>query len=558
MRLSTENFVGEEHQNLNGSVFAGDFETTTEEDDCRVWHWGLSAVGSDWTCWGINIDSFLNTVLNQKDPITVYFHNLRFDGTFILDALLKRGYKHIVLGKNESLPQHTMSSLISDGSFYKITVRDEKNVVNFCDSLKKFNMSVDAVARAFSTRLSKGSIDYKKHRPVGYMPTREELDYLEGDICIMSEALAQQLEEGMNGLTVAGDSFRDWKKRSNLSRPLYYRRRFPVLELDREIRKAYRGGWTIAHEAHRDQHVGPGMVFDVNSLYPSVMYNRKLPYGSPTPLDSVPDDPFWIGCVSISGALKGTGVPCFPIKDGYKSYMYVSHFDHEEVWATGVDFKLWEDMYDLEVHDISCVMHFNAVQGMFRSYIDHWSEVKANSTGGRRALAKLHLNSLYGKFAARTEHRRFIPVLRNGVVGFEHQSDESEPQYSAMACFITAWARDVTVRAAAACGERFCYADTDSIHITGTTPPPGLDIHPTRLGAWKHECTFDDAVFGGAKRYAELVDGVWDKHVAGMPKDMIQYLHPDDLINGRTFEHGKLVPKRVPGGVVLVETPFTL
>jgi hypothetical protein len=53
-------------------------------------------------------------------------------------------------------------------------------------------------------------------------------------------------------------------------------------------------------------------------------------------------------------------------------------------------------VYNLEY---ICGYMFKKCTGIFNPYIDHWMEIKANSEGGTRQLAKLMLNSLYGKFA---------------------------------------------------------------------------------------------------------------------------------------------------------------
>ncbi len=53
------------------------------------------------------------------------------------------------------------------------------------------------------------------------------------------------------------------------------------LGLDKEVRYAYRGGFTWLNDRFKEKEIGEGMVFDVNSLYPAQMYSRLLPYGEP-------------------------------------------------------------------------------------------------------------------------------------------------------------------------------------------------------------------------------------------------------------------------------------
>ena len=148
-----------------------------------------------------------------------------------------------------------------------------------------------------------------------------------------------------------------------------------------------------------------------------------------------------------------------------------------------------------------------------------------------------------------------------------------KPVYTGMGVFITAYARDVTIRAAQAHYDIFAYADTDSLHLITDKLPTDLDIHPTRLGAWKHESDFIDARFMRAKCYVELEDrctcgrlqgqGGHDRacgyvsHIAGLPVEIADRVTFDGLEKGHVFT-GKLLPKRVPGGIVLTEVGYTL
>ena len=78
-----------------------DFETSTEtwfEKDgyARVWLWGLYNPDTALFEYGIDLDSFMDRVLNGfKDRIPiVYFHNLKFDGSYIVNWLFQNGYAY--------------------------------------------------------------------------------------------------------------------------------------------------------------------------------------------------------------------------------------------------------------------------------------------------------------------------------------------------------------------------------------------------------------------------------------------------------------------------------
>ena len=174
-------------------------------------------------------------------------------------------------------------------------------------------------------------------------------------------------------------------------------------------------------------------------------------------------------------------------------------------------------------------------------------------------MAKLHLNSLYGKFATNPDVTSKYPVMEDNVVKLKLGDPETrDPVYTAMGVFITAYARDVTIRAAQENYDSFAYADTDSLHLIRDTEPDNLNIHPSNLGAWKREYAFSSALYIRAKQYLELKDdGEYEVHIAGLPRQIAQEVTFADVESTRTF-HGKLVPRRVPGGIILEDTDFTL
>ena len=147
------------------------------------------------------------------------------------------------------------------------------------------------------------------------------------------------------------------------------------------------------------------------------------------------------------------------------------------------------------------------------------------------------------------QHRR--EVYRTDVIELR------DPVYTAMGCFITAYAREKTIRSAQANYDRFIYADTDSLKLVGLEEPEGLDIHPTHLGAWKDEGDFTDSKWLRAKTYMVTVGGKTKVTCAGMPDNVKEKVTYDNFCSGSTFE-GKLMPRRYPGGIILEETTFTI
>lgn len=382
--------------------YMADFETTTDPDDCRVWSWGLVEIENpyyDNVEIGLDIDSFMERA--AKHNSTIYFHNLKFDGGFLLDWLLKNGYKHSTA--QELRTDGTFKTLISDnGIYYSFTIRwFNGHSCEFRDSWKKIPMSVSRIATSFKLEETKGSIDYEAYRPVGHKLTPEEEDYLRKDLVIPAKALKEVLDSGMKGLTVAGDSLREYKR---LTGSEHFKRLFPVLNgtVDAEIRRAYRGGFTYADDRYRGRIVGGGVVLDVNSLYPAVMKFSLIPYGEPTftPGRVEPTDarPLTIFSVTFTAKLKPNHIPCIQIKGSsiFAATEYLTEIkEPTTLMVSNVDWALYNDHYDIDVLAYGGGWSFRAARGMFDNYIDKWSEVKAKEKGGKREIAKLHLNSLY-------------------------------------------------------------------------------------------------------------------------------------------------------------------
>lgn len=575
--------------------YVADFETTTNPADVRVWAaCAVNIETLETEHLSNSIDAFFEW-LKDKNTV-VYFHNLKFDGEFLLAYLLRNGFKH-----EDSRNAGTFDTLIADnGQFYSITVIFEKRnkkykKVVFYDSLKKLPFKVATIAKAFNLDDEKLSIDYDAPRPVGHELTEEEKRYVVNDCRIVAAALQIQFEQGLKRMTNASDALTSFKE---IIGKKQFEHLFPVLpvDLDADIRRAYKGGFVYLKPEHRGRRGLQGMTLDVNSLYPWAMYYNVLPYGYPMYFEGEPNpDEFYnlfIVRLSCAFDLKPGHLPTIQLKNNRAfvetEYLTTSDGDIVDMTLTCVDLQLMLDHYDVSDLTYHCGWKFKGMTGIFNEYIDTWMAVKENNTGALRQLAKLMLNSLYGKFATNPYAAQKVPVYdRDGVVQYLVREDDArDPVYTAMAAFITAYARDKTIRSGQAVFDRFIYADTDSLHLIGDTPPEGLTIHPTNLGAWKDEGHFTDSKYIRAKTYMETMihttaatlrncatlldtcewverDGdvlrypVTTVTCAGMPDNVKEMVNYDNFKAGSSF-FGKLVPRRFPGGVVLMPTTFTI
>src|SRR5699024_5330284 len=110
----------------------------------------------------------------------------------------------------------------------------------------KLPFSVDRIGQAFNLDTLKIDVDqefYERHRPVGHKITDEEYGYIKHDIKVIAEALEIQFRQGLEKMTIGSDALNGYKTIVN---PKYYEKLFPTcsIELDSELRLAYRGGFT--------------------------------------------------------------------------------------------------------------------------------------------------------------------------------------------------------------------------------------------------------------------------------------------------------------------------
>ena len=546
-----------------------------------MWGWGCTSIADPTGDFfgGLTIEDFLSKI-QRLDSVT-YFHNLKFDGHFIADWLLNNGYTHT--DSKDRARKGEFKSLISDqNQWYSITVTWRNGfTTEFRDSLKKIPLPVARVAKAYNLEDSKGEIDYHSERPVGYEPTAEEWEYIRLDVMIVALAMQEVLANGMSRLTVGSDALAEYK---SLVGTELFQKLFPVLadDMDAEIRRAYRGGFTYASPRFTGCVTRSGIVFDVNSLYPSVMYSKALPYGEPEFFEGKPaptkTHPLTIFSLTFEATLKPGHIPCIQIKGSsqFGATEYLTEINEPTtLMMTDVDLALYQDHYDFNIIEYGGGWRFKAATGMFKKYIDKWSKIKENESGGKREIAKLFLNSLYGKFATNPNVQSKIPTLVDGKIKMVLGAAETRPPvYTPVGVFITSYARNITVRAAQENYDTFAYADTDSLHLLQDHVPATIDVHPTRMGAWKKEYKFQSAFYIRPKAYLERhYDdcGCGDKRgtpyerckasytnaIAGLPVKITESLTFADMVHGKIL-HGKLTPETVPGGIILKDVEFKL
>lgn len=577
--------------------FTCDFETTTDLDDCRVWAYAICEIGDpDNFIYGNSLDEFMEWCQNPKENYLCLFHNLKFDGQYILSWLLKHGFEYVADKKNRH--DHSFTTLITDmGQFYVIEVYfkvkgHKVNKVTFHDSLKLLNFSVEEIAKSFDLPISKLKLDYHAKREIGHVLTPHEVDYIRNDVRIMALALDILYKQGMTKMTVGANALHSFKSICNNFSQL-----FPVLplEVDADIRKSYKGGFTYLSPKYREKTTGRGLTLDVNSMYPAKMVQEWIPYSMPEPFEGKykPDKlyPLFTQRLSCTFDIKPNKIPSIQLKNcaSFMPNEYIESSKDEIVTLTltNPDLELFFQQYDVNVIAYHGGWKFKRARGMFTDYINHWTEekIKAKKEGNRPQylLSKLMLNNLYGKLALNPIGRQKAPVLKDEELHYLMlPTEERKPIYIPAATFITSYARKYIIETSQFIRDwsmknkgydAYVYSDTDSIHCL--LDKSDLDvlkkhikIDPYELGAWDCESTWTRGRFLRQKCYIEEIDGEIHSTVAGMPKHLSHLVNFDNFNVGFTTadftdeeigEKGrKLKYVHTDGGVILVPTDFTI
>ena len=578
--------------------FTADFETNVSETDCRVWAYALCEIGNPNNfIYGNCIEDFIKFCQNKKQNYVLYFHNLKFDGEYIFNYLLNNGYECIKNKKERK--DKSFTTLISDtGQFYSIEIFFETknpkhiNKVTIYDSLKILNFSVEQIARDFNLPIQKLELDYNTIREIGHELTEHEIDYIRNDVEIMARALKIMFDENLTKMTIGSDALGNYKEMNK-----NFNKYFPIIpyEIDKDIRKSYKGGFTYLNDCYKEKETESGFVLDVNSLYPSVMMYEKLPFGDPLFFNGKYEKdllyPLYVQTFSCIFKVKNNKIPTIQIKNNLaflpNEYIKSSDGDIVTLTLTNIDIELFFEHYDVWEITYHSGWKFRAIKGLFSSYIDYWSkqkiDAKKNKNDALYRISKLMLNSLYGKFGLNPDVRGKYPYLNeDGIVKYGmYPQEKRDGIYIPIASFITSYARKKTITTSQTIKEYslnkygkdyYIYSDTDSIHLLNIDIKELeqiIEIDDYKLGAWKLESTFKKGKYLRQKCYIELgFDDILNVTVAGLPKRLAPLINFDNFNIGFTTENidnekiketgKKLTFKHVKGGVLLVDTDFTI
>lgn len=321
--------------------------------------------------------------------------------------------------------------------------------------------------------------------------------------------------------TLAGQCFNAYRHKF-MKHPIIIHSNAKALELER---KAYYGGRTeafyIGKKSNEQFH-----ILDVNSMYPYVMkeneYPTKLIYsGNSCSLEEL--NRALEKYLVIADVTLKTDVNAFPFRQT------------RVIFPTGTfDSSLCTSELKLAVK-LGAIVKVNAINiyekaPIFEGYIDYFYDMKLEATKNNnqisREIAKLFLNSLYGKFGQSHKDMKKVCEVKdhpnrietqidadtgknhivhfiNGVMYKEGDKQEAYNSFPAIAAHVTSNARVKLWEYINLAGkENVFYSDTDSL-LVNEKGKRNLEtvVNNENLGSLSLECSADWFEVRGAKDY---------------------------------------------------------
>ena len=557
---------------------------------------------------------FINDLLNLGfTTVNCYFHNLKYDGSFIINYIRHRTFfKDRCDKKRNELRHGEYNYLISEnGQFFNICFKYNGVLVCFVDSYKIIPYSLKKIGEEFETKYRKLEMDHELYHEEDTELTEEEQDYIKNDVLILSEVMDYFLNVAkLKEETIAGCAMHDFIKilgnktefeklfppdvgSQTGVRTFLTKEKYSIAELtggkaktiDEFCRLGYHGGYEYLNPAKKGEVISGGVILDYNSMHAYIMATKQMPYGdpylffgAPTPKEQAENSFYFIN-IDVAVELKEGKLPflicdsfLFSNQDYLKStyIRYGKNNEYEEyekvnITITKPELLLMFENYDIKYLQYNFGLCFPAKVGIFTRYINKWYGFKKKETGAKRGVAKLMLNSLYGRFGQKIHgKRKVIDQDYKEVNKFKNVYIEKKPVFVAVAAAVTAYSRCIIVRSAQENLEHWIYSATDSLNFDcPISMLKGLYIDPKELGALKVEETFDLAIDVKNKVYMTIsTDENIDIKIKaaglsqeGRKKVVEKILNGEmtikDFKSGLVIENGRMMNKQVPGGISL-------
>lgn len=341
--------------------------------------------------------------------------------------------------------------------------------------------------------------------------------YLEMDCKYLHKHVSNFLGEFGTKLTIGSASMGTLKK--------FHKFKTATKHQDEIVRPFYFGGRVQCFE--RGAIYDNLNCYDINSSYPYAMASCEHPVSAQfCETKNPPDNAFYFAKIIAysNGAL--------PVRT--KNGLSFPVIENGEFMACSHEIRAAQELGLLKIKKI--INAYVTLQTeSFAAFVEHCmlNKIAAEKNGDKamRLFWKLIANSAYGKFGQNPdnyteaalfddlntiananenveESEKWIPKLDFGTrILAERPAQRAFRLNVAIAASITSAARAHLLRAIAS-AKRPIYCDTDSLICASAN----VELHNTKLGAWKNEAKMDSIFIAGRKTYAGFLNNECVKH----------------------------------------------
>lgn len=574
---------------------------------------------------------------NKRNAI-IYFHNMKFDAYNILYALLTLGYIYTDDIKQLLIQDSNWYTFRLNYRGISLEFRDSYKLISqpLRSFQKTFGLSIGkSTEDSWKDRLDEvATVNALLNRTEPGL-----MEYALLDVDVLQAGLDKfwGLQGGKKAskLTAASLAYSEWlsviEEHGYRTADGVYHKGFIeedkkkklTIVMDDDMPKfihditnyTYRGAVCYPNPDYTNKSLkGIYVYIDANSLYPSAMlpsvqgrnrYNQMelthyYPVGVPVRLKSMPTEEImkdrrYVSFLKlkIKAKIKPDAVIPFVslgrqgrVGEGfnrlYRTNEFLREID-ETFWVTSIDYRSIQNYYDIEeLEFIEGIIYTpeNTSNDIFNEYISKWRRIKEQAAregnAGLKQLAKIMLNSLYGKFAQSIDNiETFFEFGENGSLTVSEGSFDGKTSLKNMgiAAMITSYSREILLDVANILSpEEFLYCDTDSIIMTESgwrkiREVKGL-LDKAEFGCWDVEHIVKEVKILHQKCYmitefeAFQRDHKRERTVvkcAGASEDIKRFIRYDNFNRGETIKGARMKKsKQTIGGITLESRPFSI
>lgn len=398
--------------------------------------------------------------------------------------------------------------IIQGSQIVFIKISDFKNNIVLQDSLLVLKKSLKDLCDTFKVERPKQDIDINRIEEIFHNDYDTYKNYLEHDVISLYEVIEKAetvFDIDFWPVTIASLSM--WTFRKQFLEHNIFKNKLKN-DTDEFFTESYAGGRVECFKAGYYEKV---YVYDINSLYPSVMSNADIPICLPIKTYQY----YYKSCGFYKVEFNQTNRQYPPVlwektKNGLEFvYKGIGTFYYKELnllRRMGGSFKVIEGYI------------YPKTAKVFKKFVDYFYGKRMDYQGTSMDFCfKILLNSLYGKFAQKCKTTKLVkwdeetfnqnkdsviwqPYLEDK--GLYEITEERRVYHRAVyvSSIVTALARISLYHYLALSPSNLIYCDTDSYHTL--LPLDNRFIDKKRLGAMKLEVNGEPGVYIGRKQYA--------------------------------------------------------